>query len=120
MKVCVIGGANADITATAFQTFVFGDSNPGTVRLTPGGVARNIAHNLSLLGDEVVFLTLFADDAFGRFTSDSCRQASIDISLCDIAPKTTHSCFLSINGSDGEMIGGVADMTAADGITPDK
>lgn len=119
MRICVIGGANADIIASTFQAFVPKDSNPGLVRLTPGGVARNIAHNLSLLGDEVIFLTLFADDAFGRFTAESCRQAGVDINLCDLAPAGTRSCFLSINDSDGEMVGGVADMTAADGITPD-
>lgn len=119
MRICVIGGANADITATTFRTFVPEDSNPGKVGLTPGGVARNIAHNLSLLGDEVVFLTMFADDAFGRFTADSCKQAGIDISLCDKAAPGLQSCFLSINDCDGEMIGGVADMTAANGITPE-
>lgn len=117
MRICVIGGANADITATTFQPFVSGDSNPGTVRLTPGGVARNIAHNLSLLGNEVIFLTLFANDAFGRFTAESCRQAGVDIHLCDTAPEKAQSCFLSINDNDGEMIGGIADMTAADGIS---
>lgn len=36
MRICVIGGANADIIATSFSAFVPGDSNPGTVRLTAG------------------------------------------------------------------------------------
>ncbi|MBO7615815.1 MAG: carbohydrate kinase family protein [Bacteroidales bacterium] len=117
MRICVIGGANADIIATSFNAFVPGDSNPGTVRLTAGGVGRNIAHNLALLGDEVVFLTQFGGDDFGQFTAESCRKAHIDISLCDYAASGTHSCFLSINDCDGEMVGGVADMAAADGIT---
>ena len=119
MRICVIGGANADIIATSFNRFVPADSNPGTVRLTAGGVGRNIAHNLALLGDEVVFLTLFGGDDFGRFTAESCRKAHIDISLCDFAALGTRSCFLSINDCDGEMIGGVADMAAAEGITPE-
>jgi pseudouridine kinase len=117
MRICVIGGANADIIATSFGTFVPNDSNPGMVRLTAGGVGRNIAHNLALLGDEVVFLTRFGGDAFGRFTADSCRDAGIDISLCDYALKGVRSCFLSINDCNGEMVGGVADMVAAEGIT---
>ena len=117
MRICVIGGANADIIATSFGAFVPNDSNPGMVRLTAGGVGRNIAHNLALLGDEVVFLTQFGGDAFGRFTADSCRDAGIDISLCDYAPKGVRSCFLSINDCNGEMVGGVADMVAAEGIT---
>ena len=117
MRICVIGGANADIIATSFGAFVPNDSNPGAVRLTAGGVGRNIAHNLALLGDEVVFLTQFGGDAFGRFTADSCREAGIAISLCDYAPKGVRSCFLSINDCNGEMVGGVADMVAAEGIT---
>lgn len=118
MRVCVIGGANADIIATSFKAFVPGDSNPGTVRLTAGGVGRNIAHNLALLGNEVVFLTVFGGDDFGRFTAESCRKANIDISLCDYASNGALSCFLSINDCDGEMVGGVADMVAPEGITP--
>lgn len=117
MRICVIGGANADIIATSFGSFVPNDSNPGAVRLTAGGVGRSIAHNLALLGDEVVFLTQFGGDAFGRFTADSCRDAGIDISLCDYAPQGVRSCFLSINDCNGEMVGGVADMVAAEGIT---
>ena len=119
MRICVIGGANADIIATSFSAFVPGDSNPGSVHLTAGGVGRNIAHNLVLLGDEVVFLTLFGGDDFGRFTAESCRKAHIDISLCDYAAPGTRSCFLSINDCDGEMVGGVADMAAAEGISPE-
>ena len=119
MRICVIGGANADIIATSFNTFVPGDSNPGTVRLMAGGVGRNIAHNLALLGDEVVFLTQFGGDDFGQFTAESCRKAHIDISLSDFATLGTRSCFLSINNCDGEMVGGVADMAATDGITPE-
>lgn len=117
MRICVIGGANADIIATSFGAFVPNDSNPGAVRLMAGGVGRNIAHNLALLGDEVVFLTQFGGDAFGRFTAESCRDAGMDISLCDVAPKGVRSCFLSINDCNGEMVGGVADMVAAEGIT---
>lgn len=119
MRFCVIGGANADIVATTFNPFVPNDSNPGTIRLVPGGVGRNIAHNLALLGHEVIFLSLFGGDTFGWFTADSCRKAKVDISLSDAAPVGTRSCYLSINNCDGEMIGGVSDMVSIDGITPE-
>ena len=58
MRICVIGGANVDITATSGRAFQFGDSNPGTVQVSWGGVGRNIAHNLALLGDEVELVTI--------------------------------------------------------------
>ena len=45
--VCVIGAVNVDISGTPQSTYVPGDSNPGHVRVTLGGVGRNIAENLS-------------------------------------------------------------------------
>ena len=42
MRICVIGGANVDITATSGRAFQFGDSNPGSVQVSWGGVGRNI------------------------------------------------------------------------------
>ena len=118
MKICVIGGANVDITAASFSKFVPHDSNPGSVRISLGGVARNIAHNLVLLGDEVRFLTLFGSGDFGRMAAADCARIGMDLSLSATALGTAHSCFVSLNDADGEMLGGVADMSAVEGITP--
>lgn len=118
MRICVIGGANTDITAKSEHAFRHGDSNPGTVRISPGGVARNIAHNLALLGDEVMFAGIFGADGFGRICRDACENAGIDLSLSQTDPELAGSCFLSINSPDGELIGGVSDMKAAEHITP--
>lgn len=118
MRVCVIGGANTDITATSAQQFRPGDSNPGRIRISPGGVARNIAHNLALLGDEVLFAGIFGADSFGTLCRDACIKAGIDLSLSETSADVSGSCFLSINSPEGELIGGVADMKTADGITP--
>ena len=117
MKVCVIGGANVDITATSRERFLPGDSNPGSVRLSFGGVGRNIAHNLALLGDEVCFLTRFSSDPFGQMLQVSCREIGMDISRCETCPALPSPCFSSINDCNGEMIGGVADMALTESIT---
>ena len=117
MKVCVIGGANVDITATSRERFLPGDSNPGTVRLSFGGVGRNIAHNLALLGDEVCFVTRFGGDAFGEMLRTSCREIGMDVSLCEICPTLPSACFASLNDCNGEMVGGVADMVLTESIS---
>ena len=117
MKICVIGGANVDITATSRERFVARDSNPGTVRLSFGGVGRNIAHNLTLLGDEVCFLTRFGGDAFGQMLQVSCREIGMDISLCETCPTMPSACFTSLNDCNGEMVGGVADMAVTESIS---
>lgn len=118
MKICVIGGANVDITATSAQSFRAADSNPGHVEVTWGGVARNIAHNLALLGDEVQLLTIFGGGPFAPLLMKACQTTGIQTDYAEIAPEDINSFFVSINDADGELIGGVADMHAVDGITP--
>lgn len=119
MRICVIGGANVDITAASASAFQLGDSNPGNVRVSWGGVGRNIAHNLVLLGNEVEFLTIFGGGLFGPVIEAACREIGIGTGHSEIAPEGTHSFFVSINNADGELVGGVADMTATDGMTPE-
>jgi pseudouridine kinase len=119
MKVCVIGGANIDITTISRERFMLRDSNPGTVRLSFGGVGRNIAHNLALLGDAVCFVTRFGGDAFGQMLRVSCREIGMDISLCETCPTLPSACFASINDCDGSMVGGVADMIVTESISTD-
>ena len=50
MTVTVIGAVNMDICGRPANALIMRDSNPGAVTLTPGGVGRNIAHDLCLLG----------------------------------------------------------------------
>ena len=48
--IAVVGGVNIDIGGRSDAPLVAGDSNPGRIRSSLGGVGRNIAHNLALLG----------------------------------------------------------------------
>ena len=59
--VVVVGGVNIDIGGQSFSSLVTADSNPGRISMSLGGVGRNIAHNLSLLGTDVRLLTAFGD-----------------------------------------------------------
>ena len=119
MNICVIGGANVDITATSAEAFRVGDSNPGSVEVSWGGVARNIAHNLALLGDRVELLTIFGGGLFGPVIAAACEGLGIGIRHSEIAAEGTNSFFVSINNADGELVGGVADMNATEGMTPE-
>ena len=51
--VCVIGGANIDIIGTPKAGLSKNDSSPGKISKSLGGVARNIAENLSKLDIKV-------------------------------------------------------------------
>ena len=62
----VVGGMNMGIGGRPHQKLVAQDSNPGQVRMSLGGVGRNIAHNMALLGVDVRMLTAFGDDLYPR------------------------------------------------------
>ena len=75
----VIGGVNMDIWGRPDGALVMRDSTPGTVRMTPGGVGRNIAHNLCLLGMDVAFVTAMGDDLVGQALMASCTELGFDM-----------------------------------------
>ena len=93
-RVAVIGGMNMDIGGAAGGELRLRDSNPGRVSLRPGGVGRNIAHNLRLLGLEVSLVSAVGDDPFGRALTDSCRALGLDLSMTRIRPRERSSTYL--------------------------
>ena len=60
--VAVAGAVNVDIGGRSAGPLVGRDSNPGTVTVSMGGVGRNIAHNLRMLGVKVSLLTALGED----------------------------------------------------------
>ena len=117
--ITVIGGANIDLSATLADSFIAADSNPGKVDIGYGGVARNIAHNLALMGNRVQLLTAFGSDLFGRLIEDHCKQQGIDVHLSAVVDNVRSGTYLCIHNHGGEMIAAVADTEAVSVITPE-
>ena len=114
----VVGGVNVDIGGQSYAPLVARDSNPGRVRISLGGVGRNIAHNMSLLGVDVRFLTAFGDDLHAQRVAASCGELGIDISHALQVPGGTTSTYLFLNDVDGDMALGLSDMDICERITP--
>ena len=76
--VTVVGGMNMDIGGWPGEELVAQDSNPGRVRMSPGGVGRNIAHNMSLMGLDVRLLTAFGDDVYAQKLAAVCGELGIE------------------------------------------
>lgn len=115
----VIGGANTDICGAAGAGLVLRDSNPGAVTLRPGGVGRNIAHDLLLLGMQVSLVTVLGDDVFGKALYDSCEALGMDMSMSALLPEKRSSTYLYITDEGGDMLTAVNDMGILDELTPD-
>ena len=114
----VVGGVNVDIGGRSFGPLVAADSNPGAVRVSLGGVGRNIAHNLSLLGTDVRLLTAFGDDLHGQRISASCAELGIDASHALRLAGETTSTYVYLTDPAGEMALAVSDMEICRKITP--
>jgi pseudouridine kinase len=117
VDVVVIGGANMDVKAKSSAVNKLGTSNPGTVTVTPGGVGRNIAHNLARLGAKVILISVVGHDLHGTSLLAATKDAGVDISRVKADGPATGSYIVMLD-SDGEMLTAVNDMRAADHITP--
>ena len=116
--VTVVGGMNLDIGGRPYKKLVAKDSNPGAVRMSPGGVGRNIAHNMSLLGLDVRLLTAFGDDVYAQKLAAVCGELGIDISQSPVIPGGHTSTYLFVNDESGDMQLAVSDMDIYDHLTP--
>ena len=114
----VVGGVNVDIGGRSFAPLVEADSNPGSVSISLGGVGRNIAHNLSLLGTDVRMLTAYGDDLNGERVAASCSSLGIDLSHAQQIPGGTTSTYLYLTDPNGEMALAVSDMEICKQISP--
>lgn len=113
----VIGGANTDIVGRSREPLVARDSNPGAVRVSSGGVARNIAENLALLGVCVDLLTVLGGDHNARELERSGRAAGIGFDLSHVEPELPGSLYLAILDAHGDMALALNDMRALERLT---
>lgn len=115
----VVGAINVDISGTADSAMMPGDSNPGQVKVTLGGVGRNIAENLCRLGVKTVMLTAMGEDAHALHAREACRAVGIDLAYALTVPGGRTSTYLCLNDADGEIYAAVSDMDICEAITPD-
>lgn len=108
-KAYVIGGANIDIQGASVKPLVLQDSNIGTVSYSFGGVARNIAENLALLKDEVVFVSAMGNDPFGKDMYRYCQSVGMDLRYC-VQANQTSSMYLAIMDEKNDMALAINDM----------
>ena len=116
--IAVVGGVNIDIGGRSDAPLVAGDSNPGRIRSSLGGVGRNIAHNLALLGAKVKLITaLGADDGAKRIEA-SCADLGIDLTDSLYVPDGATSTYLFLADSNGDMALAMNDMAIYEHLAP--
>lgn len=79
------------------------------MRITAGGVARNIAHNLAKLDCNVSLLSVVGQDANGDMLIAQTKAAGVDVSRVQRVPGPSGT-YLAILNHTGELVTAVNDM----------
>jgi pseudouridine kinase len=118
-RILVIGSAGVDIIARASVTIQSGTSSPGVVRMSYGGVARNVAENLARLGLDVVLITAVGDDSPGRRLLENAAQAGINTDHAITLPTHSTGAYVAILDEMGRLHLALDDMQLIQSITPE-
>lgn len=115
--ICVLGGMNMDITGMPVAALRPGDSNPGRVGMTPGGVGRNIAENLARMGFAVELMAPLGNDGFSRLLEESCLSLGIGLAHAPRLPLSS-GVYLCLLDSRGDMYAAINDMAICEALEP--
>lgn len=118
-RVVVVGSSVLDAVGRARAALVAGSSAPGTVRVSPGGVARNVAENLARLGVPVSLVTAVGDDAAGRQLLEHAAWAGIDVSHALTVPGATSGQYLAILNEQGTLQMALDQTGVVEHLTPE-
>lgn len=116
--ILVIGGSNIDYVAKSSSPLINRDSNIGEVKISNGGVGRNIALNLSLLNNNVSFITGLGKDILSLSLKKELSSNKIKV----LVPKSEYGVgsYVAINDNLGEMSLAICDSSFCDNLTLDK
>lgn len=116
--VVVVGGTNMDVVARTSAPLVPATSNPGRTRISPGGVGRNIAACLGLLGAPVRLVSAVGDDAFGEEALRVTAACGADVGAVRRVPGATGT-YTAVLDDRGELVAAVSDMAVVDALELD-
>ncbi|EQB85722.1 pseudouridine kinase [Clostridium punense] len=115
--VSVIGGANMDILGFSDNNLKPNDSNPGKIKVSLGGVGRNIAENLIRLGVDTKLITVIGDDLYGNKIIDESRLIGLNLDNSLHLKGYATSVYMSILDNSGDMHVAISQMDIFDNMS---
>lgn len=117
--ICVLGGSNIDIVGFPNSKLNLHDSNPGEVRISLGGVGRNIAENLVHLGITTKLMSVIGDDMYGKKIMEHANTIGLDMKSTLVVSQRPTSTYLAILDRNGEMNAAISSMDIIDDLSID-
>jgi pseudouridine kinase len=116
--VLCIGAAFVDELFHAKEELMLGTTNDATLTKTAGGVSRNIAHQLALLGVDVELISVFGNDSDGDWLKQGCRNAGVKLDT-SITRQGLSGKYTGILNDDGSLFTAFISNEAFHLITPE-
>jgi sugar/nucleoside kinase (ribokinase family) len=110
--ILVLGASVVDIFGFCENKYASRDSIPGRIKMTFGGVCRNIAENLARMEVNTKFISVLGDDEIGREMIEHSRYIGYDMSQSLILKDKRTPTYLAVLDENGEMVSGINDMSS--------
>lgn len=117
--ILVYGVSIYDIFGFAEHNYRSKDSNPGRVKVSLGGVCRNIAENLARMDVNTKFISIIGDDEKGKSILEQAKEMHIDMEDSFILEGQSTPTYMAILDDKGEMRSAIVDMKITELITED-
>lgn len=117
--VLVIGAAGIDLVGRLKGELKPGTSNPGQIRSSFGGVARNVAENLARLGQLVNLITAVGQDNEGERLLQDLQEAGVNTRWIVRSDEQCTGSYLAVINPGGTLQFALDDMGVIAAITPE-
>ncbi len=111
--ILVLGASIVDITGFTSVKYVSQNSNPGSVKVSMGGVCRNIAETTARLKIPTKFISSLGNDDHGRSILEHSKMIGYDMSDSLFLNHFSTPTYMAILDERGEMVSAVVDMLGA-------
>lgn len=108
--ILVLGASIVDIFGFCGRSYAQRDSIPGHIKISFGGVCRNIAENLARVGINTEFISTLGDDENGKSILEHSRRFGYNMENSLFLKGESTPTYMAILNHKGEMESAVVDM----------
>ncbi|KAJ6260628.1 Pseudouridine-5'-phosphate glycosidase [Drechslerella dactyloides] len=122
--VLVVGGVGVDYVGTFNDKAQAGASMPGNIKVSVGGVAKNIAATIQQIGrggTPVRFLSAIGKDSAGLLVLRDLKRLGLSVQDIQVKEKSNTTGYMALNErKDGKLVAALSDAQIIYNISPER